>query len=159
MHWIYPDLNSVLSKKFHFLWNGPTEEAGRAQFNLATATYATVAYSAVWFVNKTHLKWLQEGFNVEPQRIFGLNNFSHNIAVIFEFSYLYKICKITCKPMGNFAENLNLGNRVLPPLPINLLTYFNVDASRPVFFKKFKGSRTGHFVKVSRWYASLLTQH
>ena len=23
MHWIYPDLNSVLSKKFHFLWNGP----------------------------------------------------------------------------------------------------------------------------------------
>ena len=24
MHWIYPDLNSVLSKKFHFLWNGPT---------------------------------------------------------------------------------------------------------------------------------------
>ena len=26
------------------------EEAGRAQFNLATATYATVAYSAVWFI-------------------------------------------------------------------------------------------------------------
>ena len=25
------------------------------------------------------------------------------------------ICKITCKPMGKFAENLNLGNRVLPP--------------------------------------------
>ena len=24
MHWIYPDLISVLSKKFHFLWNGPT---------------------------------------------------------------------------------------------------------------------------------------
>ena len=23
MHCIYPDLNSVLSKKFHFLWNGP----------------------------------------------------------------------------------------------------------------------------------------
>ena len=23
MHWIYPDLNSVLSKKLHFLWNGP----------------------------------------------------------------------------------------------------------------------------------------
>ena len=23
MHWIYPDLISVLSKKFHFLWNGP----------------------------------------------------------------------------------------------------------------------------------------
>ena len=23
MHWIYPDLNSGLSKKFHFLWNGP----------------------------------------------------------------------------------------------------------------------------------------
>ena len=26
MHWIYPDLNSVLSKKFHFLWNGPDME-------------------------------------------------------------------------------------------------------------------------------------
>ena len=25
------------------------------------------------------------------------------------------ICKITCKPMGNFAENLNLGNRFRPP--------------------------------------------
>ena len=51
-----------------------TEEVGRAQFNLATATYATVAYSnisTVWFINKTHLKLLQEGFNVEPQRIFG----------------------------------------------------------------------------------------
>ena len=51
--------------------NISSEEAGRAQFNLATATYATVAYSAVWFINKTHLKLLQEGFNVEPQRIFG----------------------------------------------------------------------------------------
>ena len=48
-----------------------TEEAGRAQFNMATATYTTVAYSAVWFINKTHLKLLQEGFNVEPQWIFG----------------------------------------------------------------------------------------
>ena len=48
-----------------------SEEAGKAQFNLATATYATVAYSAMWFINKTHLKLLQEGFNVEPQRIFG----------------------------------------------------------------------------------------
>ena len=25
------------------------------------------------------------------------------------------ICNITCKPMGEFAENLNLGKRVLPP--------------------------------------------
>ena len=25
------------------------------------------------------------------------------------------ICKITCKPMGKFAEKLNLGKRVLPP--------------------------------------------
>ena len=48
-----------------------SEEASKAQFNLATATYATVAYSAVWFINKTHLKLLQEGFNIEPQRIFG----------------------------------------------------------------------------------------
>ena len=47
------------------------EVAGRAQFNMATATYATVAYNAVWFINKTHLKLLQEGFNIEPQQIFG----------------------------------------------------------------------------------------
>ena len=40
-------------------------------------------------------------------------NFSHNIAVIFEFFIC--ICKITCKPMRNFAENLNLGNRVPAP--------------------------------------------
>ena len=28
-------------------------------------------------------------FNVEPRRIFGSNNFSHKIAVTFEFFYLY----------------------------------------------------------------------
>ena len=27
------------------------------------------------------------------------------------------ICKIMCKPIGNFAENLNLGNRFRPPPP------------------------------------------
>ena len=35
------------------IWKGLfPEETGRAQFNLATATYATAAYSAVWFINK-----------------------------------------------------------------------------------------------------------
>ena len=33
---------------------------------------------------------------------------------IFEFFFIC-ICNITCKPMGKFAENLNLGKHVLPP--------------------------------------------
>ena len=36
MHWIYPDLNSVLSKKFHFLWNGPV--AGNTIFDCYEVT-------------------------------------------------------------------------------------------------------------------------
>ena len=47
------------------------EEAGRAKFNVATPTYATVAYSVRKFTNKPDFELLQEGFNVEPQRIFG----------------------------------------------------------------------------------------
>ena len=39
--------------------------------------------------------------------------FLHKILGIFEF--LICICKIKCKPIGNFAENLNIGKRV--PLP------------------------------------------
>ena len=62
--------NLNLGNRFRPPWYR-AEEASRAQFNMATATYATVAYSAVWFINKTHLKLLQEGFNFEPQRIFG----------------------------------------------------------------------------------------
>ena len=54
-----------------------SEEAGRAEFNVATPTYATVAYSIRYeFTNETHFELLQEGFNVEPQRIFGENIFN-----------------------------------------------------------------------------------
>ena len=92
-----------------------TEEAGRAEFNVAKPTYATVAYNVQWFINKTHLKLLQEGFSVEPQRIFSLNIFLHKILGILNFFIC--ICKITCKPIGKFAENLNLGKCVLPLPP------------------------------------------
>ena len=51
------------------------EEVGRAEINVATPTYATVTYTVRQFINKTHLKLLQEGFKVEPQRIFGYNIF------------------------------------------------------------------------------------
>ena len=38
---------------------------------------------------------------------------------IFHFRiFLSVFCKIMCKPMGNFAKNFNLGNRVRPPLEI-----------------------------------------
>ena len=39
MHWIYPDLNSVLSKKFHFLWNGPATHL--AMLHLKTPDFIT----------------------------------------------------------------------------------------------------------------------
>ena len=48
-----------------------------------------------------------------------LNGFS--VKIFFHIRYkpflnfFICICKITCKPMGNFAENLNLGNRFRPP--------------------------------------------
>ena len=66
-----------------------SEEVGRAEFNVATPTYATIAYSVRYFINKTHLKVLQEGFKIDPQQIFCENIFSHKILAIFEFSYLY----------------------------------------------------------------------
>ena len=47
--------------------------------------------------------------NVFSVKIF----FLHKILGIFEFFICS--CKITCKPMGKFAENLNLGKRVRPP--------------------------------------------
>ena len=37
------------------------------------------------------------------------------------FNFFICICKITCKPMGNFAENLNLGNRFRPPLSLRVI--------------------------------------
>ena len=51
-----------------------------------------------------------------------LNLDGFSVKIIFHIiwqsfsNFLICICKITCKPMGNFAENLNLGNRVRPPL-------------------------------------------
>ena len=48
-----------------------SEEASRAEFNVATPTSTTDAYSVRKFTNKTHFELLQYGFNVEPQRIFG----------------------------------------------------------------------------------------
>ena len=62
-----------------YLLRVQSEKAGRAQFNLATATYAAIAYSAVWFINKTHLNLLQEGFNVEPQPGFSVKMIFHII--------------------------------------------------------------------------------
>ena len=65
-----------------------SEEIGRAEFNLATPTYATVVYSVRQFINKTLLKLLQEGFKVEPQQIYGIY-FHMRYLGIFEFSNLY----------------------------------------------------------------------
>ena len=48
-----------------------SEVVGRAEFNVATLTYATVAYGIREFINKTNLELLQEGFKIEPQRILG----------------------------------------------------------------------------------------
>ena len=39
--------------------------------------------------------------------------FVHKILGIFEFFFICS-CKIMGKPTGKFAENLNLGKRVLP---------------------------------------------
>ena len=49
----------------------------------------TVAYSVRELINKTHLKLLQEGFKVEPQRIFVKNIFSPKILGIFFFFFFF----------------------------------------------------------------------
>ena len=62
----------------------------------------------------------QNPFNIMRGSTLNLDGFS--VKIIFHIikqsfsNFLIYICKITCKPMGNFAENLNLGNRVRPPL-------------------------------------------
>ena len=84
-----------------------------------------------WFVSKS-MPWACTAYvlphNLETKSIchyfkrgstLNLNGFSLKIilytwneAILNFFICIYKI---TCKPMGNFAENLNLGNRVRPP--------------------------------------------
>ena len=48
-----------------------------------------------------------------------LNGFSVKIFFYIRYKVFLNFficsCKITCKPMGKFAENLNLGKCVLPP--------------------------------------------
>ena len=58
------------------------EEVERAHFSLATpntdVVYCIVCI-IVWFINKTHLKLLQEERKVALQQIFGCNKFEHKI--------------------------------------------------------------------------------
>ena len=61
---------------------------------------------AVLFENKVHIKLFKEGSKLYPD---GFSLIQPN------FIFLIYRPKITCKPMGNFAENLNLGKRVLNP--------------------------------------------
>ena len=69
---------------------GPTEEAGRAEFNVATPTYATVAYS-VRYIGNSQTKLILNDF--KRGSTLNLNGFSvffflHKILGIFEFFYL-----------------------------------------------------------------------
>ena len=66
MHWIYPDLNSVLSKKFHFLWNGPTEK-------LETNIKSELHEGTKW-IHKTKQKHvLQKYFTKKNSRCYDSN--------------------------------------------------------------------------------------
>ena len=61
------------------------EEAGRAEFNVATPTYATVAYSATYGNSQTKLilNYFKRG-----STDFRLKYFLHKILGILEFFYL-----------------------------------------------------------------------
>ena len=55
----------------HIMWGALWQQRGgqRRQVepnSMATATYATVAYSAVWFINITHLNLLKRGSTLNP---------------------------------------------------------------------------------------------
>ena len=51
--------------------------------------------------------------------MFNSNGFSLKLIFMIRceanLNFFICICKIVCKPTGNFAENLNLGKHVLPP--------------------------------------------
>ena len=51
--------------------------------------------------------------------------FLHKILGIFDFFFICS-CKITCKPMGKFAENLNFQTCPTPPPPILTTIFYDV---------------------------------
>ena len=56
MHWIYPDLNSVLSKKFHFLWNGPLTLFQVESIHFPNSTRIFVSYVPYYVKNNNNNK-------------------------------------------------------------------------------------------------------
>ena len=63
----------------------------------------------------------QNSFKIISKRGSRLNLKGFSLKILFHIRYLAFLnffictCKITCKPMGKFAEYLNLGKCVLPP--------------------------------------------
>ena len=131
--------------------NSPIQ-SGNSQWQHPGCEPANGICITVQFKNKAHLKLFKERCKATPQRIFGWNNFCASDSIKF---WIFFICsfKIMCKPMVNFAENLNLGKRVLPPWvwchSAYILSLFQPDNASKLWYidlwygrnKKFWGER------------------
>ena len=90
----------AICKHFHMCLGKKTEEAGRAEFNVATPTYATVAYSVFVIIHKQNsFKISSRGVQGWTSTEFCLKYFKHRSEGSYEFFYLF-----LCKPVGNLSK-------------------------------------------------------